>query len=302
MNLNFDMLGSPNHAKFVYDGDFSDTPAPATAPDVNPGAAEIEKTFNDYFASVGIAPDPSAFDGRSDYKAFQDNGKPAGGLFSGAEVPKTDAQAAKWGGIPGRAFDPNYHGAGDTIDNVDLVGYEQMADAGAFVTGTYATRTLNAGGGAAAAKARSLRSSGRRAARSGSARTCSARRMPSGRGGAAAPPHGATGALPFWSCASAGRSPHRSWPSPWSADAPALTSATVPPRNCGPLTVANRHYIIKADQLRCTTAKTSAKNYLVSHRKPRGFTLPELHGLEDDVPLQQGHPGLLRDPPLRSAR
>jgi hypothetical protein len=53
---------------------------------------------------------------------------------------------------------------------------------------------------------------------------------------------------------------------------PATTGATVPPRNCGPLTVANRHYIIKADQLRCTTAKTSAKNYLVSHRRPRGFT------------------------------
>jgi hypothetical protein len=53
---------------------------------------------------------------------------------------------------------------------------------------------------------------------------------------------------------------------------PALTSATVPPRNCGTLTVAKRHYVIKADQLRCTTAKTSAKTYLVSHRKPKGFT------------------------------
>ena len=59
---------------------------------------------------------------------------------------------------------------------------------------------------------------------------------------------------------------------------PALTSATVPPRNCGPLTVANRHYIIKADQLRCTTAKTSAKNYLVSHRKPSGFTCRNFTG------------------------
>jgi hypothetical protein len=47
--------------------------------------------------------------------------------------------------------------------------------------------------------------------------------------------------------------------------------ATVPPRNCGPLTVANRHYIIKADQMRCSTAKTSAKAYLVSRKRPRGF-------------------------------
>ena len=59
---------------------------------------------------------------------------------------------------------------------------------------------------------------------------------------------------------------------------PAATSATVPPRNCGPLTVANRHYIIKADQLRCTTAKTSAKTYLVSHRKPRGFSCRDFKG------------------------
>ena len=48
--------------------------------------------------------------------------------------------------------------------------------------------------------------------------------------------------------------------------------ATVPPRNCGPLTVANRHYIIKADQIRCVTAKADAKNYLVSHRRPSGYT------------------------------
>ncbi len=59
---------------------------------------------------------------------------------------------------------------------------------------------------------------------------------------------------------------------------PALTSATVPPRNCGPLTVSKRHYVIKADQLRCTTAKTSAKNYLVSHRKPKGFTCRNFTG------------------------
>jgi hypothetical protein len=59
---------------------------------------------------------------------------------------------------------------------------------------------------------------------------------------------------------------------------PAVTSATVPPRNCGPLTVAKRSYIIKADQLRCTTAKTRAKTYLVSHRKPRGFACRDFKG------------------------
>jgi hypothetical protein len=53
---------------------------------------------------------------------------------------------------------------------------------------------------------------------------------------------------------------------------PAAASATVPPRNCGPMKVSGRDYIVKADQLRCTTAKASAKAYLLSHRRPRGFT------------------------------
>jgi Zn-dependent M28 family amino/carboxypeptidase len=132
-NLNFDMLASPNHGKFVYDGDFSNTTPPATAPNVNPGAAYIESVFLKYFKSVGISPDPTAFDGRSDYKPFQDNGVAAGGLFSGAEVAKSAVQAAKWGGTAGVAFDPNYHQAGDNINNLDLRGWEQMADAGAHV-------------------------------------------------------------------------------------------------------------------------------------------------------------------------
>ena len=42
------MLASPNHANFIYDGNFSDTPPPATAPTVNPGAALIERDFENY--------------------------------------------------------------------------------------------------------------------------------------------------------------------------------------------------------------------------------------------------------------
>ncbi len=155
-NLNFDMLASPNHGKFVYDGNFSDTPPPATAPAVNPGAAYIESVFLKYFSSVGISPDPSAFDGRSDYKPFQDNGIAAGGLFSGAEVAKSPAQALKWGGTAGMAFDPNYHQAGDDIDNLDLKGWEQLADGGAHVLATLAEdrnlRETLAGGATTAKK------------------------------------------------------------------------------------------------------------------------------------------------------
>ena len=38
-----------------------------------------------------------------------------------------------------RAFDPNYHQAGDDLDNVNATGYEQMTDAAGIGTGGYAT-------------------------------------------------------------------------------------------------------------------------------------------------------------------
>jgi Zn-dependent M28 family amino/carboxypeptidase len=172
-NLNFDMLASPNHGKFVYDGNFSDTPPPATAPNVNPGAAYIESVFLKYFASQDVSPDPTAFDGRSDYKPFQDNGVAAGGLFSGAEVAKSAAQAAKWGGTAGVAFDSNYHHAGDTIDNLDLAGWEQLADGGADALARLAEdRDLRGtlAGGAAANTAKKCATKARKAKKLSKAR------------------------------------------------------------------------------------------------------------------------------------
>jgi Zn-dependent M28 family amino/carboxypeptidase len=100
-NLNFDMLGSPNYVRFVYDGDGSDTPIAGP-----PGSAQIEQVFNQYFASQGLETDPTAFDGRSDYGPFIAVGIPAGGLFSGAEGEKTPEQAAVYGGTAGEPYDP----------------------------------------------------------------------------------------------------------------------------------------------------------------------------------------------------
>ncbi|TPW91886.1 M28 family peptidase, partial [Schumannella luteola] len=132
VNLNFDMLGSPNPVRFVYDGD-GDAFGEA-GPD---GSAEIEQTFLDYFASQGLATAPTAFDGRSDYFAFIDAGIPAGGLFTGAEGIKTDEEAAIFGGTAGEPYDPCYHQACDTVDNVDPVVLEQMADGVAHAVYTY---------------------------------------------------------------------------------------------------------------------------------------------------------------------
>ncbi|MGW6174997.1 M20/M25/M40 family metallo-hydrolase [Arthrobacter sp. NPDC055138] len=136
LNLNFDMVGSPNAVRFVYDGDGS--AFGLTGPN---GSANVEHIFEDYFASQGLATEPTAFDGRSDYFAFINNGIPAGGLFTGAEEIKTDEQAAIYGGTAGEAYDPCYHQACDTVENVDPVVLEQMADAIAHTTLTFAETT-----------------------------------------------------------------------------------------------------------------------------------------------------------------
>ena len=129
-NLNFDMLGSPNYVRFVYDGDGSDTD-----PAGPPGSGEIEKVFTDYFDSKGLASDPTEFSGRSDYGPFIAVGIPAGGLFSGAEGVKTPEQAAVYGGTAGEAYDSCYHQACDTITNLSTDALNELGDAAAHATG-----------------------------------------------------------------------------------------------------------------------------------------------------------------------
>ena len=125
-NLNFDMLGSTNYARFVYDGDGSNDPDGLAGP---PGSAQIESLFTDYFDGKGLASAPTAFDGRSDYGPFIAAGIPAGGLFSGAEDIKTAEEAAIFGGTAGEPFDPCYHQACDTITNLSTAALNELGDA-----------------------------------------------------------------------------------------------------------------------------------------------------------------------------
>ena len=50
-----------------------------------------------------------------------------------------------------------------------------------------------------------------------------------------------------------------------------VTGATVPPKNCGTMTVKSKRYQIKADQMRCDTAKTYSRRYLSRHDRPSGY-------------------------------
>ena len=141
LNLNFDMVGSPNYVRFVYDGDNSAFPVGPGAAAGPPGSGAIEAEFHAYFASQGLASAETPFSGRSDYGPFIAKGIPAGGLFTGAEGVKTADQAATYGGTAGIAYDPCYHAACDTYANPNATVLGQNADAIAHATITYAQNT-----------------------------------------------------------------------------------------------------------------------------------------------------------------
>lgn len=173
--LNFDMIGSPNYARFIYDGsgDAFGIKGPT-------GSGNIESVFEDFFDSEDLASEPTAFDGRSDYDAFISAGIPAGGLFTGAEDAKTEAQVELYGGLAtfdGEAvsYDPCYHQPCDSMDpigdgadaelyealnaayggalmyegvisNVNTLALEEMSDAAAHAILTFAMSTSSVSG------------------------------------------------------------------------------------------------------------------------------------------------------------
>jgi aminopeptidase Y len=153
--LNFDMVGSPNHVFFIYDGDNS-SPDPENPDDAGPGPAGsdvIEARFEKFFKNRKLPTKGTDFDGRSDYLAFIENGIPAGGLFTGAEGIKTAEEAALWGGTAGEAYDPCYHQACDTFKNVNRRALATNADAVAYATLFYAKSTKEIDEAAAAVTA-----------------------------------------------------------------------------------------------------------------------------------------------------
>jgi len=153
--LNFDMIGSPNHGRFVHDGDHSAFPpvkvpatpdTPETVVTAPPGSAAIEAAFHQHFGSKGLASGETEFSGRSDYGPFIAEGIPSGGLFTGAEGVKTAEQAALFGGRAGIAYDLCYHQACDDVSNVDVRGLDEMTDAAAAVVARFATSTHDVNG------------------------------------------------------------------------------------------------------------------------------------------------------------
>lgn len=133
MDLNFDMLASPNYVFTSFDG--SGAAFGQAGPD---GSDQIEDVFQKFFAERDIPLNATAFDGRSDYGPFIDVGIPAGGLFTGAEEIKTEREASIWGGEAGVALDVNYHKVGDDINNLNYYAWLVNAKGAAYTMATYA--------------------------------------------------------------------------------------------------------------------------------------------------------------------
>ncbi|MFI7063940.1 M20/M25/M40 family metallo-hydrolase [Kribbella sp. NPDC050124] len=129
--LNFDMIGSPNPGYFVYDD--------------NPAGDGARDDLVAYFTSKSVQTEFIDVQGRSDHAAFRSLGIPTAGTFSGAEGTKTSAQAAKWGGTAGQAFDPCYHRSCDTINNLNLTSLDRQIDAIGHMVWNYAQKDYSGG-------------------------------------------------------------------------------------------------------------------------------------------------------------
>jgi Zn-dependent M28 family amino/carboxypeptidase len=140
--MSYDMVGSPNYIFMTQDADQSSFTALVPVP---PGSTAIENLFESFYTLSNEPYDDAAFDGRSDYQAFILNGIPAGGLFTGAEVPKNARQQMIWGGTAGAQFDPRYHLACDTFANNNNHALTVNSRSIAFTALTYAysTETVN---------------------------------------------------------------------------------------------------------------------------------------------------------------
>ena len=134
--LNFDMIGSKNGVRQVYDG------AATTSPEESGAVMDL---FARALDDAGLAWEPIAVGAASDHFPFDQVGVPIGGLFSGANELKTAEQVATFGGTAGAQQDPCYHLGCDTVDNIDPVRLEELARAAAWVTGALASGEVTLG-------------------------------------------------------------------------------------------------------------------------------------------------------------
>jgi len=127
LNLNFDMLGSPNYHRGIHNGT-------SAAPEIRKLSSEIQKEFEDHFKKNSLYYTIIPFNGRSDYGPFINANIAAGGLAAGAEQLKTEEEARLQGGTSGVPYDVCYHKKCDNINNINQKGFLEMSKAAAQTT------------------------------------------------------------------------------------------------------------------------------------------------------------------------
>jgi len=118
--INLDMVGSPNFVRFVQ----------GSAPTGEGPAAIARRELIAEFRERNLnIEERSGSRFGTDDSSFSQKGIPTMGLYTGAGGSKSEAQAGLFGGAAGRPFDPCYHQACDTIENIDRDVLEQNTHA-----------------------------------------------------------------------------------------------------------------------------------------------------------------------------
>jgi Zn-dependent M28 family amino/carboxypeptidase len=114
--INLDMVGSPNFVRFVH----------SSAVTGDGLAAVVRRELLADFREHNLTVEERAGGGLgSDDGSFSQKGIPTMGLYTGADRPKSEIEANLFGGAAGRPYDPCYHRACDTIENINRDVLEQ---------------------------------------------------------------------------------------------------------------------------------------------------------------------------------
>ncbi|KAJ2181386.1 hypothetical protein GGH18_005146, partial [Coemansia sp. RSA 530] len=132
LDLNFDMLASPNYIALVHNG----TDAPRNA---RIGSQRIQRVFENYFARHQYTYEVTDMRGGSDFLPFVQNGVPAGGVLTGAGELKSIKERLVHGGLARAALDTCYHRDCDTLLNINIDALQKMSRAAMYAVSTLAS-------------------------------------------------------------------------------------------------------------------------------------------------------------------
>jgi Zn-dependent M28 family amino/carboxypeptidase len=118
--INLDMVGSPNFGRFV-----------RRANEKQEGLAAIvrEEIVTEFRTHDLRFEERTGGRSGSDDASFSQKGIPTVGLYTGASGRKPEKEAELFGGTAGRAYDPCYHRACDTAENINREVLEQHTQA-----------------------------------------------------------------------------------------------------------------------------------------------------------------------------